>query len=94
MIWQCGEINAPEATARRRGAGVPDRNLHMAGFGYRVLLSRKSSEPAPGYRHSRIGLSSIMPDHPCPLASSPALALLCWGKNGPVDLFIRLLRHS
>ena len=56
MIWQCGEINAPEATARRRGAGVPDRNLHMAGFGYRVLLSRKSSEPAPGYRHSRIGL--------------------------------------
>ena len=93
MIWQYGEINAPK---RQRGGAAQACQIEICIWQVSATESYLVGKVANRHQgtDTLASVSSIMPDHPCPLASSPALALLCWGKNGPVDLFIRLLRHS
>ena len=93
MIWQYGEINAPK---RQRGGAAQACQIEICIWQVSATESYLVGKVANRHQgtDTLASVSSSMPDHPCPLASSPALALLCWGKNGPVDLFIRLLRHS
>ena len=42
---------------------MPDRNLHMAGFGYRVYLVGKVANRHQG-TDTLASVSSIMPEHP------------------------------
>ena len=83
MIWQCGEINAPK---RQRGGAAQACQIEICIWQVSATESYLVGKVANRHQgtDTLASVSSIMPDHPCPLASSPALALLCWAHHPPL----------